>query len=193
MTSRRKFALAALTLGAAAPLAGSPFSRRAGTIDIDELARIIERGEDHVDAMQLAEWIRGRREHLRVIDLRRADQFDTLHIPTAENVSVETLANTAFSADDIVVLYSEGGAHAGQAWVLLRALGLRKVFFLRAGIYEWEEHVMNPTLANDATDAERAEFARAAEISTYFGGTPRRNVPRAEQASTARELRRRGC
>ncbi|MGZ3672512.1 MAG: leucyl aminopeptidase, partial [Bdellovibrionota bacterium] len=30
------------------------------------------------------------------------------------------------------VVYTEGGAHAAQAWVLLRALGYRQVYFLRA-------------------------------------------------------------
>jgi rhodanese-related sulfurtransferase len=193
VTTRRKFAITALTLGAAAPLARSPFPRHDGTIDVDELARLVERGEDHVDALELAAWIRERRPGLRVVDLRRAEQFDDVHIPTAENISIGALSETTFGENETIVLYSEGGAHAGQAWVFLRALGHERVFFLRAGIYEWNEHVMNPTLARDATDRERAEFAKAAALSEYFGGSPQRDVPRSQQGTTLRELRRRGC
>src|SRR5205085_11970443 len=110
--------------------------------------------------------------------------------PTAERVPVDALADMQFAADETIVLYSEGGAHGGQAWVLLRALGHRNVFFLRAGIYEWNENVMNPTLAVDATDREREDFSRAAALSEYFGGTPQRGVKRSEQGTTLRELRR---
>ena len=193
MTTRRKFALAALTLGAAAPLAGSPFAQHTATIDVDELARLVERGEDHIDALELAGWIRERRAGLRVVDLRTPAQFEDMHIPTAENIAINALPSATFRPDETIVLYSEGGAHAGQAWVFLRALGHERVFFLRAGVYEWNEHVMNPSLARDATDREREEFERAADLSAYFGGTPQVDVPREQQGITLRELRRRGC
>jgi hypothetical protein len=106
-------------------------------------------------------------------------------------------------------LYSEGGAHSAQAWVLMRMRGYRQVFILREGIYEWISRVHEPRLATDATAAEQAEFARAAELSRFFGGLPLAGVPRNEvpvgywtgsastQASPVREtvakIRRRGC
>jgi hypothetical protein len=83
-----------------------------------------------------------------------------------------------FRADETLVLYSEGGAHAAQAWVFLRALGYRKAFFLRGGLYEWIDQVMNPTLA-DTTITARDAFARAAVVSRYFGGVPRSDIRRA--------------
>lgn len=193
MTTRRKFAIAALTLGAAAPLAGTPFAETTVSIDIDELARLILRGDDHVDAIELAEWIRDRRSGMRIIDLRPPGQYESGHIPTAERVPIDELSRTSFNAGDTIVLYSEGGAHAGQAWVLLRGLGLTRVFFLRAGMFEWEEQILYPKLARDATDRERAEFARAAALSEYFGGTPERDVPRSQHGASYREMRRRGC
>ena len=193
MTSRRTFALTALTLGAAAPFAGSPFKSREGRIDVDALARLVGRGDDHIDAIELAGWIKERRPSLRVFDLRSQEQFDEAHIPTAERVPLEGLASVPLRPDETVVLYSEGGAHAGQAWVFLRALGHERVVFLRSGVYEWVEQVLNPTLATDATDAERRAFERASALSAYFGGSPKRDVPRTQQATTLRELRRRGC
>jgi hypothetical protein len=52
------------------------------------------------------------------------------------------------------------------------------VFFLREGLYEWVSRVLNPRLAIDATTAEAAAFAADAEMSRYFGGSPRRDVDR---------------
>ncbi|HYV97334.1 MAG TPA: rhodanese-like domain-containing protein [Gemmatimonadaceae bacterium] len=193
MTSRRTFAFTALALGAAAPFARSPFRSRSGTVDVEALAREVERGTDHVDAIELAAWIKDRKPKLRVFDLRTKEQFDEEHIPTAEHVPMDEIASARIAGDETVVLYGEGGAHAGQAWVFLRALGHERVVFLRTGAYEWVEQVLNPALPLDATDSEREAFAKASELSHYFGGTPRRDVPRSQLGTTLRELKRRGC
>jgi len=87
---------------------------------------------------------------------------------------------TRLPPDATVVLYSEGGAHAAQAWVLLRVRGYSRVVVLREGVYEWIARVLDPRLATDATARERAAFARAAEQSRFFGGDPRSGVPRAD-------------
>jgi hypothetical protein len=39
---------------------------------------------------------------------------------------------------------------------------------------------MEPRLAVDATERERADFARARDMSRFFGGVAREGVPRAE-------------
>lgn len=193
MKTRGTLALTGLALGAAAPLAGTPFAARPARVDVVELARIVERQDDHISALELAQWIRQRRPGLRVIDLRPQSDYDELHVPGAERIPLESLATMAFPADDTVVLYSAAGAHAGQGWVFLQALGHRQAFFLRGGIYEWMDQVLSPALAIDATDQERAAFARAAEISRYFGGTPRTGVPRSEIAATMAQVVRKGC
>jgi rhodanese-related sulfurtransferase len=193
VTSRRAFAATALALGAAAPFAGSPYLSRRSDLDAEELARIIDGGGDHVDAVELAEWIMQHRPRLRVIDLRAREAFEAGSIPTAESFTLDELLRAEFQSDETLVLYSEGGAHAGQAWVLLRALGHGAVFFLRSGAYEWADAVLNPALPVDPTVAERAAFERALRLSSYFGGTPRRDVPRAEYVRAVAALRRRGC
>ena len=205
----------ALALGLLAPLAGSPYKASHATIDVPALARTVAREEDHVTALELAQWIKDRRSGLRVLDVRSREEYDRYHLPTAERLALDSLATIPFRADDTLVLYSEGGAHAAQAWVFLRALGYRNVYFLRGGLYEWLEQVMNPTLA-DTTAAGRDAFARAASLSRYFGGVPRSDIhtpppeesialpgtPRANSAvtlpaktTTARidAVRRRGC
>jgi hypothetical protein len=70
------------------------------------------------------------------------------------------------------------------------------VYFLRGGLLEWTEDVMNPVLGGSAADL------RAAALSRYFGGVPRargaRSAPVADEAprdtrAAVAALRRRGC
>lgn len=189
----------ALLLGLAAPFASEPYVAARGAIDVQDLARVIAAGEDHVSAVQLGQWIRERKPNLRVIDVRDPAAFAAYSIPTAENIPIERLAAAAFAQDDIVVLYSEGGAHAGQAWVLLRAMGLSSVFFVPGGMADWDEDVMAPTAPADASDEEKRAFATTAELSRYFGGEPRvggaRGPAGAEPLQQEGRIvrRRRGC
>lgn len=190
---RRWLAGGAALAGAAAALAGSPYRR---TIDVAELARVVSEHADHVSAIQLAAWIRARRPGLRVIDLRSASEFDAFHIPGAEHIPLERLVATRFAADETVVLYSELGVHGGQAWVFLRAVGHRHVYFLRDGLHEWLDDVMSPVLADDATPEARAAFASIADLSRWFGGAPRE--PTGRDGAAGRDdppvaARRRGC
>lgn len=203
----RRLAIAAGALGLLAPFAGSPYAARHGRIDVDALARAVEREDDHVTAVELARWIRERRAGLRVVDVRTAPDFDEYHLPGAERIPLAALSKTPFRRDETIVLYSDGGAHAAQGWVLLRALGLTRVFFLRGGLSEWLDDVMNPVLAADAAPAERARFDSVAEVSRYFGGVPRKGETgdgrpetggRPEGASKLRaavlqRVRKRGC
>src|SRR5690349_1625359 len=133
-------AAALLALGAA--VVGSPEPHAGTRTSIRTLADEIEHESDHVTALELAEWIRQRRPGLRVIDVRSDSEYLAYHIPTAERIPLGTLATTSFDPRASVVLYSEGGAHAAQGWVLLRTAGVRNVWFLRGGILDWMDDVM---------------------------------------------------
>lgn len=189
--AHRALAGTALVLGAGAAISG--ISGEKPGLDVAGLARSVAREDDHVTAIELGTWIRSRRPGLRVIDLRPSLDFDSLHIPMAEQVAIDTLDRVRFGSGETIVLYSEGGAHSAQAWVFLRALGHANVYFLRGGIYEWIDEVIAPGLPADATDAERAQFEKASALSRYFGGTPRLGVSRQEKATTVSQIRRRGC
>jgi rhodanese-related sulfurtransferase len=179
--------LGAIALGVAAPFAGSPFRASQGRIDADALAREIARGSDHVGARQLAAWIRDRRSGLRVIDVRSPVEFAQGAIPTAENIPLERLVRTRFQPGQTLVLYSEEGAHGGQAWVLLRALGVSGALFVPGGLADWRDEVMNPALPADLSPEERAGIV---ELSHFFGGTPRIDSGAPGDAPSPR---RRGC
>jgi rhodanese-related sulfurtransferase len=158
--------------------------------DVANLASDIARERDHIGPLDLAEWIRDRKPRLRVIDVRESDEFDAEHVPTAESIPLEALITTSFLPDETIVVYSPEGGHAAQAWVLLRALGHEHVYFLRGGSAAWSREVLHPSVPDDATPEERAEFARAAPLSRYFGGSPREGATREIPAKSRRP---RGC
>ena len=170
---RRALVVIAVAAGVLAPLAGSPYLERRAGIDVAELAAVVAREQDHVTAVDLAGWIKDRKPGLRVIDVRPAEDFNSYHLPSAESVPLESLPTSRFQPTDTLVLYSEGGAHAAQAWVFLEALGYRRVYFLRGGLDEWQDEVMNPTLEKNASPERVSAFERVAALSRYFGGVPR--------------------
>jgi rhodanese-related sulfurtransferase len=170
---------ALLFTAAWAGLAAAATGPGSGT-DAARLAGDISAGRDHISAPQLAERLMAGDSTLRLFDLRSTAEFEQMHIPTAQHASIETLLRDPPPRDATIVVYSVGGAHAAQAWVLLRLRGYQQVFVLREGLYEWIARVIEPRLAADATPAERTAFDEAARYSRFFGGLPRAEVARAE-------------
>ena len=162
-------ASAALSLGAAMPTFDA--SR-----DPMTLARAVEREEDHVTALELARWIRAGKPGLRVVDVRAESAFAEYRIPGAERATLDSLLRERPRRGETLVLYSEGGTHAAQGWVLLRASGRRDVYVLRGGLYEWITDVIDATLPADADSARRAAWPEVSALSRWFGGMPRVGV-----------------
>ena len=174
-TSQRRpvwLGVAAVAAAVLAPLAGTPYAA-SGAVDVAKLASIVAHEEDHVTAIELAEWIRDRKPGLRVIDVRPAAEFAAFHLPSATNLPIESLPSGRFAPADTIVLYSGASGHAAQAWVFLRALGHERVYFFRGGLAEWVDDVLNPTRLSSASPEEIARFDRIAVVSRYFGGVPR--------------------
>jgi rhodanese-related sulfurtransferase len=196
----RLLGIAALFLGSLAVVAGSPSRSK---LDVNQLARIVENEDDHVTAVELARWIRDRKPNLRIVDIRDSADFDQYHIPNAERLDLDRLVAAKFSPSQTIVLYSGGGAHAAQGWVFLRALGLSKVYFLRGGLDEWLDEVINPQFPRNATATEKAEIDSLSALSKYFDGSPRimdsltvrssGHDGKATWKATVAKIRGRGC
>jgi 3-mercaptopyruvate sulfurtransferase SseA len=86
--------------------------------------------------------------------------------------------------------------------VFLKAAGLRQVYFLRGGLGDWMDEVLNPTISPEASAQQKQAFEATAELSRYFGGQPRigeRTKPakaaddEPEVAAMVERARRRGC
>lgn len=181
MNTRLALGAGVLLLAAGAAVAGSPEPHGGSAASLQSLAEEIEHETDHVTALELAQWIRDRRPGLRVIDVRADSEYAAYHIPTAERIPLGELTSAHFDPGATLVLYSEGGAHAAQGWVLLRTAGVRNVYFLRGGILDWMDDVLNP--------------AASTELTRYFGGVPRTNaVPLpGHPTEVVARMRRRSC
>jgi rhodanese-related sulfurtransferase len=172
LTLNQKLAALALVLGAVALLAQphrGPFVK----LDGRELALVVEQEVDHVTALELAAWIVEGRANYRLIDLRTADEYTAYHIPTAENVPLSDLVDYPLLRTEKVVLYSEGGIHSAQAWMLLRAQGHESAYMVLGGLEAWKDEVLYPAMPADASPRQRAQFERAAALAQFFGGQPR--------------------
>jgi rhodanese-related sulfurtransferase len=172
LTLNQKLAAAALTLGALA-LFSVPHRGPVVTLDARELALIVEKEVDHVTPSELAGWIVQGRSDYRLIDLRAEPDYAAYHIPTAENVTVAALPEFPLLRTEKIVLYSDGGIHAAQAWMLMQAQGYRAVYTVLGGLEGWKDEVLYPALPAQASAVERARFERAVALSRFFGGEPR--------------------
>jgi rhodanese-related sulfurtransferase len=179
LSVNQRLALLAGVLGVLALIAGSPFRDQKVTIDLNELARAIESENDHVSADQLAEWIM-LKSPVRVIDLRDSTAFASYHIPTAESLTLEDLLKEHTLKDRMLVLYSEGGIHAAQAWMLLKAQGHTNVSTLKGGLTSWNEDILFPVISKIASPEERVLLAKRKALSEYF----RTETPAVQDDST---------
>ena len=128
---------------------------------------------DHIDALDLAELIRKGTPGLRILDLREELDTSIYLIPGAIAVGMQSLDSLRPAPDEQIVLYSDGGAHAAQAWVLLRVRGVRNARVLKDGMAAWEDEVLSPILPTVGDDSAKVRFNRAKELSLWFGGFPR--------------------
>lgn len=184
LTLNQKLAALALVLGTMA-LASQPHRGPFVTLDARELAMIVEQEVDHVTPAELAGWIIEGRSDYRLIDLRAEQDFAAYHIPTAERVPLPELADYPWLRNEKIVLYSDGGIHAAQAWFLLRAQGYPGVYTIRGGLEGWKDEVLFPSLPAEAGPQERARFERAAAVAQFFGGQSRSGGSSTEPAAVA--------
>ena len=122
----KMLAIVAIAGGALAVIAGNPSRDTHGSVNVTELANIVEHEEDHVTAVELARWIRDNKPRLRILDIRSDSEFTDFHVPSATRVPLGEIARMPLDTTATYVLYSEGGTHAAQGWFLLRARGAQR-------------------------------------------------------------------
>ena len=172
LTLNQKLALAAVALGAIAVFA-APYPGSKVTLDARELALVVGTEADHVEAPELAAWIIEGRADYRLVDLRTEREFATYFIPTAVNIPMSVLPGAGLGRQEKIVIYSEGGIHSAQAWMLLKAQGHKSVYMLKGGLDEWKDQVVFPVVADNPTPAQRTRDERLKSMSAFFGGQPR--------------------
>lgn len=168
----RRFGVALLIL-LGVLLAFSPAgTRKASTISPQELAEAITNESDHLAAEELAKWLIDKKPDLLVVDMRSAEEFAQYHIPSAVNIPFNRLfeseARETLSNDKTIVLYSNGGTHAAQAWVLLKQMGIAS-YVLLGGLNYWAEAILNPKAPNElVADSETLKYQFQKSAAGYF-------------------------
>lgn len=173
INSNAKIGLLVCLLGLVAAFAGSPYRGDRVTIDTVELANIVEREMDHVEAVDLADWIIQGKTDYRLIDLGSEKEYGEYHIPSAENVLLTGLADYGLERNEKIILYSGGGIHSAQAWFLLKAKDYKAVYILLGGLTTWKDTVLYPYIPPDPDPEQLAALEKMKEVSRFFGGSPR--------------------
>jgi rhodanese-related sulfurtransferase len=166
LTTNQRLALLAFLLGLVA-IAATP--TRGGRVSMDgrEMALLMQKGADRVDARTLASWIIQGRADFRLVDLREPAAFAAgPRIPGAENIPVSALTDAGLARDERILLVADDEARAAQAWFLMRGQGYRGVYIVKGGLRGWQDDVLYPRV--DGLDA--AERAKAESVSAHFGG-----------------------
>lgn len=157
----------AFLLALLALLAGSPSDTRV-TMDLEELAVMIEQEADHVEPGELASLLMDSTMEFRLVDIRDSASFSAYHIPGAERWDLSSLVRSSIDPRAMIILYSDGGTHASQAWLLLKARGFRNAFTLKGGLDLWKDQVLHPQLSDGTPPIVRDSLSR---LAAYFGGS----------------------
>lgn len=136
------------------------------------LAQTIAKGEDHVSAAELADWLIKDRRDFELIDIREEADFTAGHIEGARHMPLARLFSEA-SLDSLpaarsIVVYSNGSAHAAQAALLLRLTG-REALALLGGFNYWQAYLNDPEKAGIA-EMDPRQRARYQAVSCHFAG-----------------------
>jgi len=156
---------------------------------IEQVAQIVARQDDRVQAEDLARWIIEGRKDFVLIDVRPAADYDKGHIENAQNLVVTELVTPekleALPRDRKVIVYSQGSELAGQAVVLLRLAGYDASLLL-GGYNFWTQHVLNPEISPTLADGEFPRVPEQQAIACYFvGGDKTAQAPPAPRKPVA--------
>jgi len=113
-----------------------------------ELAKQIVGKEDHISAEELGHMIIDEDPDYLIIDVRSEEDYNKFHIIPSLNIPLEKLLEQEIldELDDekLIILYSNGGTHAAQAWILLQQQGFDNSTVLLGGLNYWVDVYTNP-------------------------------------------------
>jgi rhodanese-related sulfurtransferase len=170
LSTPKKLALFALLLGIIAVFAGSPYMGSEVKVNTKDLALSTVKNSDKVKPLELADWIIKGKADYTLVELRSEDKFSEYFIPTAINIPLVQLPESDLLRNQKIILYSEDDVNAAQAWFILKSKNFKGVYLLDGGLKEWNNEVLFPKLALNASKEEIAQFEKVKEISKYFGG-----------------------
>jgi rhodanese-related sulfurtransferase len=172
-TINQKLALVAFLLGLFGLFLDDPTKASIATVDINELSLKIQDKSTYVGVEELAGWIIQKKADYVLVDLREEAKYNEYFIPGAVNYMAGDILKANLPKTEKILLYSEDNSEAAQAWFLLKSKNYMAVYILEGGVNKWKELILFPTLPQNATAQQKAEFDKMSEISKFFGGSPR--------------------
>ena len=113
-----------------------------------KLAKQIASKEDHISAEELGHMIIDEDPDFLVIDVRSEEDYNTFHIEPSVNIPLDKLLEQEsleeLDNEKLLILYSNGGTHAAQGWVLLQQQGFENSTILLGGLNYWVDVYTNP-------------------------------------------------
>jgi rhodanese-related sulfurtransferase len=79
---------------------------------------------------------------INLIDFRTAEEFNSGHIVTAKNLSLEDIEKIDTKNNNPFVAYANTDSDALKGALKFSKLGIQKVFYLEGGIQSWIENNM---------------------------------------------------
>lgn len=140
-----------------------------------KLIQNIHQRSDHITAEQLGHLIIDKDPGYQLIDLRSAKEYQKFHIESAINIPLESLFDEEYlqyvHPEKMVVLYTNGGTHAAQAWVLLQQLGYKNTTVLLGGLNYWVDVYSNPDKPKGVyADSEIFDYQFKVSAGQHFMG-----------------------
>lgn len=139
---------------------------------VAKLAKAIAAEQDHVTALELADWIIKDQRDFELVDIRDQADYDSGHIRHARHIALAALVSDAALASlpkgRKIVVYSNGTAHAAQATILLRLLD-RDAYALLGGFNYWQAYLRDPQSAG-VVEMDPVKRARYGAVACFFEG-----------------------
>ena len=171
LSTPKKLAVVALILGIIAVFAGSPYMGSEVKVNTKDLALSTVKNSDKIKPIELADWIIKGKSDYTLVDLRNEDQYNQYFIPTAINIPLPQLPESDLLRNQKIILYADDDVNAAQAWFILKSQGFKGVYILDGSLKGWNNEVLFPKLAVNASKEKIAQFEKIKEISQYFGGS----------------------
>lgn len=103
---------------------------------------------------------------VRIVDVRSSGEYETGHVPGAENVPMDRFAEEASGWDrtEPLLVYCAVGARSTQAVQYLDSLGFEVIYHLSDGISAWTDDLERP----GAVAAQEPPDVRPTEIPVMY-------------------------
>lgn len=140
----------------------------------NELNKQVFEKDVAIDVDQVARWLNAEEEHLQLIDLRTAEEFKRFNIPGAISVPFDQFFDQhpetwLYNSSARYVFYSNGDVNSSYAVVLAKGLGYENCYFMRGGLNEWFDKVMESNYSGEKISArENALFENRKKAREFF-------------------------